>query len=384
MVEGMMIKFSASLMLCVVLLAAPSVQARSAIFFHPDGMGVNTWQALRYRAVGADGALHWDRLSHMGVYIGTMADSPVATSNGAATTHAYGVKVPRDSFGLSTGKRIRSASGFDGSIIHEAMAKRLKTALINSGSIMEPGTAAFVARAKNRKEHEVIAGQVIQSGADVILSGGERHLLPAGTHGRHGMGSRRDGRNLIEEAQKAGYRVVYTRQELDEAVKEKPAKLLGVFAEEHTFFDEDESKPSYLESAPTIAEMMQAALTLFDGQEFLMIAEEEGTDNFANEGRPEAVIDAAHRADEAIKVMLTAAKKNPALLLLTASDSDAGGLQLQAEEEQKISLETVGTKDYAGGILVRSNAPLPAVIDNTQIFSMLAKHLFGTKESKQK
>jgi len=368
--------FGASIMM-ITLLAATPVQARSAIFFHPDGMGVNTWQALRYRAVGAGGALNWDGLSHMGIYIGTMADSDVATSNGAATTHAYGVKVPRDSFGLSSGKQIRSASGFDGSIIHEAMAKGLKTALINSGSIMEPGTAAFTARVESRMDHDAIAQEVTQSGVDVILSGGERHLLPQGMKGRHGMGTRSDGRNLIEEAEKAGYRVVYTQQELDEAVKEKPAKLLGVFAEEHTFFDKDDSKPAYLATAPTIAEMMQAALALFDGQEFLIIAEEEGTDNFSNEGRPDETIKAASRADEAIGVMLSAAKRNPSLLLLTASDSDAGGIQLQAEGDGKAKLQALGTKNYAGGILARSNQPLPAVVDNTQIHAILSRHLFG-------
>jgi alkaline phosphatase len=370
----MKVFFGASIMM-ITLLAAMPVQARSAIFFHPDGMGVNTWQAMRYRAVGADGRLNWDGLSHMGVYIGTMEDSLVATSHGAATTHAYGVKVPRNSFGLSRGQKIRSASGFDGGIIHEAMANGLKTALINSGSIMEPGTAAFAARAQNRRDHDAIAREVTQSGVDVILSGGERHLLPKGVRGRHGIGTRSDGRNLIEEAEKLGYRVVYTQQELGEAVKEKPAKLLGVFAEEHTFFDKDDSQPAYLATAPTIAEMMQAALALFHGHDFLMVAEEEGTDNFANEGRPEAVMEAAKRADEAIGVMLSAAKRNPSLLLLTASDSDAGGIQLAADDHE-VEIEAVGTADYAGGILARSNQPLPSVVDNTAIFSVLSHHLF--------
>ncbi len=361
----------------LLLFSAQQAAAKSAIFFHPDGMGVNSWQAMRYQTVGAQGALNWDKVTHMGVYVGTMEDSLVASSHGAATTHAYGVKVPRDSFGISRGHPIRSASGFDGSITQQARARGLKTALVNSGSIMEPGTAAFVARAKNRKDHDDIADQVTRSGVDVILSGGERHLLPEGVRGRHGIGTRGDGRNLIEEAQKLGYHVVYTREELNEAVKARPAKLLGVFAEEHSFFDKDESRPTYLESAPTIAEMMQAAITLFKGHDFLMVAEEEGTDNFANEGRPQAVMEAARRADEAIGVMLRAAEQDRGLLLLTVSDSDAGGLQLQADEDGGVLLRPVGRADYAGGILARSNRVLPAVVDNTAIFSLLACHLFA-------
>jgi alkaline phosphatase len=357
--------------------------AQSAIFFHPDGMGVNTWQALRYRTVGAQKPLHWDSLQHMGVYIGTMADSAAATSNGAATTHAYGVKVPKSSYGMNNGKPIRAASGFEGSIIHEAMANGLKTALINSGSIIEPGTGAFAARVEKRSDYDAIAKQVIESGVDVILSGGEKHLLPAGALGRHGKGTREDGLNLIAQAQKKGYHVVYTAAELRDAVKAKPKKLLGVFAEEHTFFDEDEDKPAYAKSAPDIAAMLDAALTLFTGQRFLIIAEEEGTDNFANKGRPEATIEAAVRADAAIGTMLKAARADPELLLLLASDSDAGGLQLQADKSAT-SLKTAGTSDFAGGILARSNRPLPAVVDNTQIYSTLAQHLKMTKAAVSK
>jgi alkaline phosphatase len=65
----------------------------SAIFFHPDGMGVNYWGAVRMRFVGPDGRLNWDRLPHLAVYTGHMKDALTATSHGGATVHAYGVKV---------------------------------------------------------------------------------------------------------------------------------------------------------------------------------------------------------------------------------------------------------------------------------------------------
>ena len=43
---------------------APVEPARSAIFLHPDGMGANTWAALRLHAVGPDGRLAWDQACH--------------------------------------------------------------------------------------------------------------------------------------------------------------------------------------------------------------------------------------------------------------------------------------------------------------------------------
>ena len=64
----------------------------NVIFFHPDGMGVNTWGAVRMMTVGPDGRLNWDRIPHMAVYTGHMKDRLTSTSHGGATTHAYGVR----------------------------------------------------------------------------------------------------------------------------------------------------------------------------------------------------------------------------------------------------------------------------------------------------
>jgi alkaline phosphatase len=136
-------------------LAAPGVagaqtapaagQGGSVIFFHPDGFGVNHWGAVRFHKVGPDGRLNWDRLPHIAVYLGHMKDGLTGTSHGGATVHAYGVKVQADSFGQDGAQRIRSASGFEGSIAHEAMRRGKAVGIVQSGAVYEPGTAAFVA-----------------------------------------------------------------------------------------------------------------------------------------------------------------------------------------------------------------------------------------------
>lgn len=369
-----------TLLFILILLTSFATNAGSAIFFHPDGMGVNTWQALRL--LETKGKLQWDRLSNMAVYVGTMKDSPVATSHGGATTHAYGIKANTNSYGLINNKPIISASKFSGSIVHEAMKMGKKVALINSGSITEPGTGAFVARVKERSNQQEITSQVVLSGADIILSGGEGYFLPENTKGVFGAGLRKDGRNLVQEAKKLGYSVVYNAKELEKAVKAKPKKLLGIFAYNHTFNDlsEDELKakklPVYNPSAPTISQMIQASLKLFGKDEFLIIAEEEGTDNFSNVGNFASTIKAAKRADDAIGDMLNYKEKTGVnFTLITTSDSDAGGIQVSYEEGfQKIA--SVGIKDYSGGILVKSNFPLPSsVIDNTEIFWLLRRAL---------
>ena len=318
-------------------LQAANTEPRNVIFFHPDGYGLSHWSTLRIWLVGPDGRLNWDRLKYLAPYTGHMKDALTASSHGGATVHAYGVKVARDSFGLDKNKIITALSGKQMSIMEEAIQAGFATALIQTGCITEPGTAAFVASVENRKMKEEIAKQVIESGVDIILSGGERWLLPEGVIGRHGKGARTDGLNLIERAKELGYTVVYNREELKRAAK-TATKVLGVFASKHTFNDKTEEElrakglPHYSPEAPTIAEMAAATLEIFARHPkartkgFFIVAEEEGCDNFGNRANPSGSLEAGKRADEAFGVFIDFVEKNPNTLLLTAADSSAGAM----------------------------------------------------------
>ncbi len=310
----------------------------SVIFFHPDGMGVNTWGAVRMMTVGPDGRLNWDRLPYMAVYTGHMKDRLTSTSHGGATTHAYGVKVLADSYGMDGKEPLTAASGFDGSILQEAQAAGLAVGLVNSGTITEPGSGVFAASVPVRSNHEEIARQIFESGAEVILGGGEKYFLPAGAEGVYGQGARKDGRDLIEEARDRGYTVVRTRAELL-ALPDTVTKVLGLFAAYHTFNDRPEERlledglVAWPDDVPTMAEMTQTALDVLSrsGRRFFLTAEEEGTDNMANANNAMGEIQAGQRADEAIGVIRAFIADNPNTLMVMTSDSDAAGMQVLGE-----------------------------------------------------
>ncbi|MBT9164002.1 MAG: Alkaline phosphatase [Chloroflexi bacterium] len=306
------------------------------IFFHPDGYGLSHWNTLRYYLAGPDGRLNWDKLPYMVPYTGHMKDALTGTSHGGATVHAYGMKVVADSFGLDGHQEITALSGKKMSIMEEAIAAGFATALVQTGEITEPGTAVFVSSVEERDNREEIARQVIESGVDVILSGGERFLLPESVTGRHGKGARKDGVNLIERAKALGYTVVYTRDELM-AVPATVSKVLGVFAHGHTFNDVTEEKlraeglPLFWPWAPTIAEMSAATLEILARNPkaaergIFVVAEEEATDNFPNNANARGSFEAGKRADEAFGVFVEFVANNPNTLLITAADSSAGG-----------------------------------------------------------
>jgi alkaline phosphatase len=309
--------------------AAP--KTGSVIFYHIDGTGIAHWQMARMLIAGPDGDINWDRLPHVAVYRGHAEDVLTPSSNAGATMHAYGVKAPHRAFGTDAeGLPPLAPSGQRRSIMHEAQARGLATGLINSGHAAEPGTAVFAVSAAARGDVEDIISRLVGSGVEVMLGGGEIDFLPEGMMGRHGRpGRRTDGRNLVAEAEAAGYRVVFTREELA-ALPDETARVLGIFAAEDTYNDEPEEALAekklepYDPAAPTVAEMTAAALRFLGGRQFLLVVEEEGTDNFGNCNNATGTLEALQRADEGLGVVLDFMESHPDTLLLYASDSSGG------------------------------------------------------------
>jgi glycerophosphoryl diester phosphodiesterase len=333
----------------------------NVIFIHPDGTSPSHYMALRNIDKGPDGRLNWDNLSDAGVYLGHMENQLTGTSNAGAVTHATGVKVFNESFGLEeNNSTVVPASGNVGkTILEEAIEAGKATALIQSGHLAEPGSAAFAAKTTNRDGDDIrardkyaeIIEQVIRSGTNVVFGGGELYMLPQGTTGFHVTAAidaaetraeRRPTKNLIDLAKSLGYTVVYTEDQMNQAVNsaKPPEKILGVFAAKNTFEDRTEEAlglntanplPLYVATAPTVAEMLEASLKILkrDPDGFFAVVEEEGTDNFANNNNAAGTIEAVRRADAAIGVAKNYVDtQDPNTLILTAADSDAGGLQV--------------------------------------------------------
>lgn len=332
-----------SLLILFQLSANAQPKTGNVIFIHPDGTGLSDWNALRMLTVGPDNEINWDKLSNIGLYQGHIRNRATASSNAGATIHAYGVKADVADFGMIDNEIPVSRSGKRMSIMQEALQKKIYTGIINSGSIEEPGSAVFVASNVKRGNYTEIAKDVIQSGTDLIFSGGEDFLIPEGTKGRHSAeGKRIDGLNLIEWAEQNEYTVVYTREELFKASYDEK-KILGVFAARSTFNDKTEEDltaaglPNFYPPAPTLDEMIRFALEFLSRKgQFFLVVEEEGTDNFGNKNNANGKLEALFYADRAIGEVLKFMENNPNTLLVTAADSEAGGLEVSGYEVAKL------------------------------------------------
>ena len=257
----------------------------NVIFIHPDGTAPAHFAAGRLVQEGPDGRLNWDEMTNVGVYLEHIEDRLVSTSNTGAVIHSHGTKAYAGSYGLNEdGSPVESLSFQAGrvnepslTIMEEAILAGKTTAVINSGFIAEPGTGVFLATTESRRDVTEITKQIVESGVDIIMGGGEKHYLPVGTIGFFGEeGIREDGRNLVEEAEADGYTVVYTREEL-ESLPEDTEKVLGIFAAEDTYNDtteqanfdaglENYGQPGN-ENPPTVGEMLVAALPILNRDE---------------------------------------------------------------------------------------------------------------------
>jgi alkaline phosphatase len=327
---------------------------RNVIFIHPDGTTQSHYSAVRFLEVGPDGQTNWDKLPNVAIYKGHMKDALTSTSNGGATVHGSGLKVLAESYGCDghcTKDSIKRT------LLEEARDEGYSIGIINSGTITEPGTGAFVAHVTERTDHCGIVKQIVEnSGAQLILGAGEKYYLSANDISFH-PNPENDlkpdkgecSENMIDTAKSLGYTIVFNRTQLENIDITKTKKILGIFAYEDTYNDMSENElfdlgvnvgissigecddvcQLYEPQAPTFDEMVDFGIEFLNhhsNKGFVLVAEEEGIDNFVNQNmNAEGMIEAGKRANRAIGVALEFAQNNANnTLVMTAADSDAG------------------------------------------------------------
>ncbi|KAG8751490.1 hypothetical protein FRC11_009325, partial [Ceratobasidium sp. 423] len=146
-------------------------------------------------------------------------------------------------------------------------AKRagLKTGLVVTSRITHATPASFASHIYDRDKEDIIAEQLIGDQplgpvVDIMLGGGLAFFWPNTTTGS----SRKDSRDLIAEAKKAGYNAFTTRAGFDALGGGKTAKLpyLGVFTPGHMSYEVDRDpkvEPSLLEMTKTALETLKRA-----------------------------------------------------------------------------------------------------------------------------
>jgi alkaline phosphatase len=168
--------------------------------------------------------------------------------------------------------------------------------------------------------------------------------------------------------------------------------------------------------------MTKKALDIFTfkKKQFLMVVEEEASDNFANKNNAIGALTALERADDAIGEAMSFITRQPNTMLIVAADSDAGGMQVfnvrnpyefdkplpltqpngspndgpdgkfslpfvakpdKSGNELRFGICWASDEDLAGAVLAKTHGLnselLPNNVDNTDIYRMMYATLFG-------
>jgi alkaline phosphatase len=313
--------------------------AKNIILLIGDGMSMEIIGLMRdYARIMEGKELYIERLMEEGSLTLVHAaplDKLVIDSSAAATALATGQK---------TGNGIISMTP-DGvalpTIIELAKKASKSTGLVTTTTLSHATPACFAAHALERNSEADIAGQLAESGVDVMMGGGLIYWIPKGGKvgefarvtpgaGADAASAREDGANLLEKISASGYQIVYNRDDLP-ALK-NAQKMLGLFAASHLPYALDRMPNDAAANVPSLAEMTQAALTLLSRNKngFFLMVEGGRIDHAAHNQDVAAMIAEALDFDKAVGAAYEFARSNQQTALFITADHATAAPSLSA------------------------------------------------------
>jgi alkaline phosphatase len=333
---------------------------RNVILCIGDGMGANEIALARQKVVGQDGKLWMERLPVAGLVRTFSADHAVTDSAAAATAMACGVKTKNGTIGIGIDKKAYA------SILEILSKKGWRTGLVVTSTMTHATPAGFASHVNSRDSEEEITGQLFDNRVDVLFGGGRKFWLSAGRHGS----------NLMMMAQRAGYHVVQSREEM---MKLTSGPALGLFAEEGM---------ATFEPEPSLAEMTQKAIALLSAKskdwfapepKFFMMMEGSQIDWAEHNNDTNNSIRQTLLFDMAVKETIEFARRDGRTLVIVTADHETGGLALPEDKNNSRNVfADWNVKDHTGAdVLIFAYGPgseeFTGVMDNTDIAKKIAK-----------
>ena len=338
---------------------ATDLAPRSIVLVIGDGMGLGHLSAVSALIRGPAGGLAIERAPVVGLVRTWAADTLVTDSAAAASAMATGLKTPNKAISQQP----------DGSapltLLEAAAAAGMATGAVTTAGLADATPAAFLAHAGHRDEYRTILEQMLTSNATVLIGGDWRRSAKAARQP--------DYLELVRDAEVvAGARFTVVRNAA--ALASAPAPRLALLP----------ARPgSRSAHGPPLAESTRRALELLGDRAagFLLVVEQEETDEAAHDNDVDGTVGALAELDEALRVVLQFAAARCDTLVVVTADHDTGGLAIThgdfAEGAAEVRWLTDGHLNtwvplFAFG---PGAARFAGVLDNTEIGRRMAELL---------
>ncbi len=212
-----------------------SAGAKNVILFVADGMSVPMLTAARLVSRGNtegkyDGLFAIDQMEQVGLLHTSGMDSIITDSANSASAYNTGHKSALNALGVYPDTSEDTLDDPRQETLAELLKRTrgMSVGIVTTSGWTDATPGAVFGHTRRRADRDFLAAQPLDEGLlpEVIMGGDGRYMLPEDVAG----GRRKDGRNLFDEYEAAGYTIVTTAAELESAMNEgTPEKLLGMF-----------------------------------------------------------------------------------------------------------------------------------------------------------
>jgi alkaline phosphatase len=335
---GLSLSASASVSAVMITGNGDAGDVKNIIFLLSDGAANEAWPLSRW--------VKGERLASDDILSGAIrtygADSIITDSAPGSTSYATGQKGTDKGIAVYPWNVTITGVDFEPTRQYVPLATTLEgarltgraTGVVATSNVQHATPADFTAHTHDRNNYNEIGEQQVYQNIDVVLSGGEKYLLPMGV----GSGVRTDKENLVEVIKAKGYAYVTNREQMLAASGQK---IFGMFAKDAMAYDID--RDTFAPGEPSLAEMTAKALDVLSGsskgrkQGFFLFVEGSKIDWAAHANDPAGVASELIAYDNAVKVALEFAKADGSTLVISVADHTTGGLSIGVRSDPEYS-----------------------------------------------
>jgi len=397
------------LLLCSVLFlqscahnkASNKKKVKNVIFVIGDGMGPQQLSLLQLFANSSKYSPYKNGKTHLqkmmdGGETGIVYTQPekflVTDSSCSATQYATGKYSLPEVVGVDdSGKKVKT-------ILEAAKEKGLSTGLVSDTRLTHATPASYAAHNKSRQNENAIAEEMLKTGADVMLSGGLRHFIPKGLDKdlywvkRAGKkllkkSKRKDNKNLLVNAEKLGYQLVFNKKQMN---KVESGKVLGLFTNsgmaDGIIHNRNVNNKNNTE--PTLSEMTEVALNQLSKNDkgFFLMVEAGQIDWAGHRNDAGTLLHEMLKMDQLLGTLLEFAKKNEDTLIVVTADHETGSFGM-SYSGYKNTIEThkvegvFSEKVYKSKYNYGSHKVLDKLYEQKQSYMTMLKNFSKTSKS---
>lgn len=273
----------------------------------------------------------------------------ITDSSSSATAYATGHKTINGYVGVDHNSKPLKT------VLEAAIEKGMLTATVTSTSNQHATPASFLVHHNNRQDYELLAALQTYTNVSLMFGGGSRFCLPPNLGG-----VRRDGRNLMIEAQRRGITVIQNSEEFMRSTNIK-IPTFAYLANDQLPYELDRKG-----NEPTLLEMARKAIGTLKGHPkgFFIMIEAGRIDHAFHSNDAGTALREIKQLDEVYQFVRDFVKNEKETILLSTADHETGGMSIshirnsymwypEVYRNQRGSAETVQRRVQSGEPIVK-------------------------------